>query len=268
MGTSTPLEPDRNQIEIFVDAIFRHARSGFVSLRAFLMMKTSIPYFISASGQFQISLRRRRRRCPSRRPISESRSYSVRRWRRSRTRKMPREERPGRRGRRSRWNATRIPEAARAALEPLLGPPTLVVRSGGIWKNNGVAHDKMHLHWRLAAPANDQEQLTKLKRAREIAAHIAGADTSNVPVCHPISWPGSWHRKAEPRLCEIILDASDLDHEIDLDEALLALEPFAPAAPAGGNGALCSCSRAATGANSGQDRMPGRNCTYRSIDWP
>ena len=29
------LEPDRDQIEIFVDAIFRHAQAGFVSLRAF-----------------------------------------------------------------------------------------------------------------------------------------------------------------------------------------------------------------------------------------
>ena len=31
----TMLEPDRNQIKIFVDAIFRHARTGFISLRAF-----------------------------------------------------------------------------------------------------------------------------------------------------------------------------------------------------------------------------------------
>ena len=33
--TQAMLEPDRNQIEIFVDAIFRHAKAGFVSLRAF-----------------------------------------------------------------------------------------------------------------------------------------------------------------------------------------------------------------------------------------
>src|SRR5215475_2893117 len=30
------LEPDRGQLEIFVDAIFRHAQTGFVSLRAFV----------------------------------------------------------------------------------------------------------------------------------------------------------------------------------------------------------------------------------------
>ena len=32
---TTPLEPDRDQIEIFVNAIFRYAKNGFVSLRAF-----------------------------------------------------------------------------------------------------------------------------------------------------------------------------------------------------------------------------------------
>jgi len=35
-GESKSLEPDRDQIEIFVDALFRHAGAeGFVSLRAF-----------------------------------------------------------------------------------------------------------------------------------------------------------------------------------------------------------------------------------------
>ena len=42
------LEPNRDQIEIFVDCVFRHAQSGFVSLRAFaegsnnVFRKTSI----------------------------------------------------------------------------------------------------------------------------------------------------------------------------------------------------------------------------------
>ena len=130
------------------------------------------------------------------------------------------------------------PEAARAKLEPLLGPATVAVRSGGIWQSNGTAYDKMHLHWRLAEPAQGKEQLAKLKRAREIAAHLVGADPTTVPICHPMRWAGSWHRKAEPRPCEIIPSASNFDHEIDLDEALAKLEPFAPApAPSSGNGA-------------------------------
>jgi hypothetical protein len=67
-----------------------------------------------------------------------------------------------------------------------------------------------------------------LKRAREIACHLVGADPTTAPVCHPLRWPGSWHRKAEPRPCEIVAGASSFDHEIDLDAALKALEPFAP----------------------------------------
>jgi len=128
------------------------------------------------------------------------------------------------------------PAAARATLEPLLGPVTIAVRSGGIWQSNGVSYAKQHLHWRLRAPAQGKEQLAKLKRVREIAAHLVGADPTTAPICHPLRWAGSWHRKAEPRLCEIIADASNIDHEIDLEEALKQVEPFAPSAPAG-NGA-------------------------------
>ena len=48
---------------------------------------------------------------------------------------------------------------------------------------------------------------------------------TNLP---PLRWPGSWHRKAEPRPCEIVTEASSFDHEIDLDEVLAKLEPLAP----------------------------------------
>ena len=114
------------------------------------------------------------------------------------------------------------PAEARATLERLLGPATVVVRSGGRWKNpaSGNDEDKIHLHWRLARPARGAE-LVKLKRAREHVARTVGSDPSNVPICHPIRWPGSWHRKAEPRLCEIL--AVDPDREIELEIALAVL---------------------------------------------
>ena len=114
------------------------------------------------------------------------------------------------------------PAEARATLERLLGPATVVVRSGGRWKNPGSGNDedKIHLHWRLARPARGAE-LVKLKRAREHVARTVGSDPSNVPICHPIRWPGSWHRKAEPRLCEIL--AVDPDREIELEIALAVL---------------------------------------------
>ena len=47
-----------------------------------------------------------------------------------------------------------------------------------------------------------------------------------MPICHPIRWPGSWHRKAEPRLCQIA--ALDAEREIDLDAALAALKAAGP----------------------------------------
>jgi Virulence-associated protein E len=153
------------------------------------------------------------------------------------------------------------PQQARAQLEKLLGAATVVISSGGRWTpedrrdpragkhflhpratfdelegraeqlcfddftNGSGEEDKLHLHWRLAHPAQGGD-LAKLKQARDLAARIVGGDPSNKPVCHPIRWPGSWHRKAEPRLCQIA--ALDVDREIDLDAALAALKAAAP----------------------------------------
>jgi hypothetical protein len=126
------------------------------------------------------------------------------------------------------------PDEARETLERILGPATVVVRSGGKWTDEtGQAHDKLHLHWRLSKPARDGA-LPELKRARELAARIVGGDMSNVPIVHPIRWPGGWHRKGEPVLCTIA--AEDSDAEIDLAAALKVLEATAPARPQG-NGA-------------------------------
>jgi len=118
------------------------------------------------------------------------------------------------------------PLNARRTLEGLLGEATVVVRSGGRWAApDGATEDKLHLHWRLAKPAGDRQTIAKLKKAREFACRLAGGDPSNTPIVHPNRWPGSWHRKGEPRLCEIA--ALDPEREIDLDSALAALEKAA-----------------------------------------
>jgi hypothetical protein len=62
-----------------------------------------------------------------------------------------------------------------------------------------------------------------LTRIRSSAARLVGGDTSNNPIVHPIRWPGSWHRKATPRLCEIIIAEPDV--EIALTDAIAALPP-------------------------------------------
>jgi hypothetical protein len=117
---------------------------------------------------------------------------------------------------------------ARAKLEEILGPATIVVRSGGKWTNPGTGEiqDKLHLHWRLRIPARGDD-LPVLKRARDLAARLVGGDPSNKPVCHPIRWPGSWHRKNQPVLCSI--DTASPDREIDLGTAIAALTAAAPA---------------------------------------
>lgn len=122
------------------------------------------------------------------------------------------------------------PQQSLATLEKILGPATAVVRSGGVWTApDGSAHDKLHGHWRLSLPAIGRE-LIDLTAARRLAAIISGGDKTNVSVVHPIRWPGSWHRKAEPRMCSIL--RLDPEQEIDLGEALHALEKAHPAAPA------------------------------------
>src|SRR5262249_21785734 len=122
------------------------------------------------------------------------------------------------------------PEGARAKLEAILGPATVVVRSGGVWSNgSGVTQDKLHLHWRAAVPARSKDEDARLKGAREICALLVNADPTSIPICHPIRWAGSWHRKNNPRLTEIV--ACNPDIEIKLDEALAKLEPLAPTQP-------------------------------------
>ena len=124
------------------------------------------------------------------------------------------------------------PQVAREKLEQLLGPATVVVASGGEWINpeTGEVLAKLHLHWRLREPA-EQTELDDLKSARDIAMRLVGGDPTNVPIVHPIRWPGSWHRKKTPRLCRIV----ELnDNEIDLETAFDALQNAAPSLPTAG----------------------------------
>jgi hypothetical protein len=71
--------------------------------------------------------------------------------------------------------------------------------------------------------------IARLKSARDIAARLVGGDPTNKSVCHPIRWPGTWHRKGEPRLC--VIDTANPDIEIDLDAALEKLTAVAGREP-------------------------------------
>ena len=129
-------------------------------------------------------------------------------------------------------------------LRGLLGPPTLVVESGGVWTSpeTGAVEPKLHVYWRLSEPTRTPEEHARLKRGRALATALVGGDASNVPLVHPLRLPGSVHRKGEPRLARIIEENPDC--EIHLEDALEALETAAQAQGVaiarggeGGNGA-------------------------------
>lgn len=115
--------------------------------------------------------------------------------------------------------------SARARLEGLIGPATVVMASGGVWADpeTGEVHPKLHLHWRLNEPTREPDDHSRLRMARDIAAQLSGGDPTGKPVVHPLRWPGSWNQKdtRSPRLAKII--ALNPDAEIDLSDAIEAL---------------------------------------------
>jgi hypothetical protein len=226
------MQPDRDQIEIFVDGLFRHASpKGFVSLRAFYegdatkpfrinptALSGGLPFLIEAAEDDANRAANHPKPvvfCP---PIATFAD-------KKRAREVDIIE-----GLALSVECDARPHQARAKLEAILGPATIVVRSGGKWTDpaTGEIHDKLHLHWRLCAPAR-LEALPALKKARDMAARLVGGDPSNKPVCHPIRWPGSWHRKGEPILCKI--DTANPDCEIELAPALAKLAALCPEQP-------------------------------------
>jgi hypothetical protein len=109
------------------------------------------------------------------------------------------------------------PDRSRQRLEALLGKPTIVVKSGGTWTDpeTGEIQDRCHVYWRLSKPVSGSDP--RLKQCRAWASDLVSSDPTGKPVNHPLRWPGSWHKKSEPRLCRI----SDINQtaEIDIEAA-------------------------------------------------
>jgi putative DNA primase/helicase len=221
----TRLEPDRDQIRAFVGALFRHADPGsFVSLRAFghdrawrtdlwRMMAIGVDHasLIDVAVAFARACANTPENvvfCP---PVVTFRSG------------------PGTaeanlaNGLAISVECDKQPNQARDILEDLLGPATVIVASGGQWTvpETGEVQDKLHLHWRLAVPARTPEEHANLKLARRVAQQLVGSDGSAVPSVHPLRWPGSWHRKGQPRLTRIV--GGDPERETVLADALMIL---------------------------------------------
>jgi RecA-family ATPase len=228
------LEPDRNQIERFFDALFRHhGDEGFISFRSFYhnnkpLLIEAVPVKSGFKYLCDVAEDHARRAANAIKPAVFCPPIAL----------FANKDHAGETdllaGVALSVECDERPNEARDKLEQVLGPATLVVYSGGKWTApDGKLQDKLHLHWRLTRPARDND-LAKLKRARRLAVRLAGGDASNVPTVHPIRWPGSWHRKGEPVLCGMA--TLEPAREIDLDAALAALEVALPADDPKGNG--------------------------------
>ena len=228
----TLLEPDRDQIERFITYIFRHAGTeGWVSIRAFfddgnsfriqaVPLRSGLSYLVGVAEDIARRAANNPKKIVFTPPLGVFNNEETAR------------EVDLIAGLVLSVDCDQHPRRALATLSAIIGPPTVIVRSGGQWTDpeTGEIQDKLHLHWRLAQIARGDD-LPKLKQARALAARIVGGDMSNVPVCHPIRWPGGWHRKGEPVLCEI--EDADPDRETDLSVALDLLKAAAPASPQG-----------------------------------
>jgi AAA domain len=224
------MTPERAHMEAHVLALFKHATAGnWVSLRAFFEGRADLPPFkitpIRLNGDLDILIDQAYQNaelaarshekvvfCP---PIATF------------TNSKHAREQDLAEGLALSVECDAHAWAAAKKLEELLGPATVGVESGGEWTDpeTGESESKLHVHYRLKTPARSKHELEKLKLARKLAAKIVGGDPSNVPLVHPIRWPGSLHRKGDPKLCRIV--ALNPDAEIDLDTALEILRAHA-----------------------------------------
>jgi putative DNA primase/helicase len=243
------LAVDRDQLGRFVNAMFCHADEGtFASLRVFLELEEGRPPAISAvrlngngDALTEAAVRQAQLAADLEKPSVFAPPVA--------TFVDPKRAREIDLANGLALSVELDQDAARSRkrLEFLIGPATAVVASGGTWTDpkTGEVQDKLHIHWRLKEPTTTPEAHARLKKARTIATALVGGDCTNKPIVHPIRWPGTWHRKAEPKLCRLIELRPDA--EIDLQDALGILLDIQPEFR--GEGA-----RSAHGGDPGDDR--------------
>jgi Primase C terminal 2 (PriCT-2) len=221
LGPDQELTADREEISRFCDALFRYAESGFVQFRTFRDKPETgtwgtpwesgnvadLPALIDKATRIATKAARGKERVVFAPPVVVLKSPK------SATEADIAE------GVALSQDCDSHPVQSRQRLTQLLGEPTCVVFSGGQWTDpeTGEIQPKIHLHWRLQEPTRTPEDHAVLKECRRLAGMIVGSDHSAVPLVHPLRWPGSWHRKGDPRLVQAEINA---DREIDLYAAL------------------------------------------------
>lgn len=221
MNAERKLAADRQQLERFVSALFKHAAVGsFVSLRSFTDKGevagppeiSTVPVADTLSGVVEAASAAAQRAASASRkmvfapPVCTFRDA----------------------GKASEDNVAdglvitveldNAPATGLARLRRDFGEPTLVMASGGEWLDTeGEVHDKLHVHYRLAKPARSPDEYVTLRRCRAMACALVDADATAIPLSHPLRWAGSIHRKATPRLARIV--GGEPDSETTLQDA-------------------------------------------------
>ncbi len=114
--------------------------------------------------------------------------------------------------------------AARAHLERHLGPPTMVVESGGV---TAEGQRKAHVWWKLTEPAEGSD-ITRVTRLRGDIAAKVGGDTHFRSAHQPIRVAGSvYYKNALKTLVRIV--ELNADFERDLGEFVEAVTDMPPA---------------------------------------
>jgi hypothetical protein len=227
-----PLQPDRGQIQKFFSTLFKRAtQGGYISLRSFPDRGSGNgkPVDITAiklNGKFDEVIDRAleiaERAAKAKQPVVFCPPIALF----NNTRHADEEHLIE--GVALSVECDRAAQQALKTLKRLLGPPTVVVASGGEWADpkTGELKPKLHIHYRLKKSARSEDELKNLKLARRLATAIVGGDASNVTIVHPIRWPGSVHRKSTPKLARIV--HIDGRRDINLDKALKVLKKAAP----------------------------------------
>ncbi len=155
----SPLEPDREQIEQFVNTVFRYvANEGYIPLKAFyhdqrpyntqsVRLNGDTAFLVDCAVDWA-------RRCANEpKPIVFCPPLAVF--------KSANSAKEGDliAGPTLSVEFDKNPSEALAKVEAVIGPATIVVKSGGRWIDPdwGDVQDKLHGHWRLAAPARGED---------------------------------------------------------------------------------------------------------------
>lgn len=225
---STPWHADLNEISIFVQTLFRYAESNtWVSLRSFDQFNRAVPPRLLRGVQINGTLDTIVREatiaaeetaqydqpsvfCPPIATFTDPWKATVAHLANGLTLSVELDEAD--------------PTKAQALLEGILGPVTVMVRSGSDWVDplTGEVHPKVHLHWRLTEPTTTTEEHEQLRHARAMATLLTGGDPTGKPVVHPLRWPGSWNLKTRPTMATIAVIHEHA--EINLSDAIEGLE--------------------------------------------